>query len=55
VDVSERMEKTGFMYALVPTVFMLGCQKCASTSLSDQMDTIFPELVDCGFKGEKHR
>jgi hypothetical protein len=43
----------GKLYALVPTVFLLGCQKCASSSLSNQMMHVFPELVNCGSK-ERH-
>jgi hypothetical protein len=38
---------------LVPTVMILGGQKCATTSLAFQMQDTFPELRSCGHVSER--
>jgi hypothetical protein len=36
--------------ALVPTLFILGCQKCGTSSLHDQLVKVFPRVLDNGLK-----
>jgi hypothetical protein len=39
---------------LVPTFFLLGVQKCASTSFAKQLVNLLPQLVLCGGQKERH-
>jgi FkbM family methyltransferase len=41
-------------YALAPTVFLIGGQKCGTTSLSVDVVKYFPELVRCNGQNERH-
>jgi hypothetical protein len=47
-------EKSSSFYGLAPSVFLIGAQKCATTSLSLQLEEHFPEIVMCDGEKEDH-